>query len=368
MKNKIYIPALLLSALFRANAQEDNLIPNPGFEQYNYLPQKDREGISCVALWKNPVITGSGDYYHAESKIKKYRTGKNQFGKQQPHSGKAFAGVCISKKSREYLQIQLLRPLEKDKEYRISVFISCADKIWLGKLDEFGIIFSKKEMSINSNNYLIDPPAVVFRYEKKYKNKRNWIELSTIYKASGYEKVMTFGSFLYREKIIVETKEHGKISGAIAYAHYYVDDLSIVPLDNDLPVGASLASKDLLLRKATPAFSLGKTYNFKSLQFETGKSELLSTAYSELNELIIYLKKNPSVKILIRVFTDSGGDAVDNMELSYKRAQTVMSYLLSNEIDKENISIEGKGNHFPVGSNNTEAGTKKNQRVEISFF
>ncbi len=119
MKKKIYIPGLLLLTLFApidATSQEDNLIPNPGFEQYKRLPEKGSEGLSCVDVWRNPILIGLGDYYHADSKSRKYKTGRNVFGWQQPHSGKAFAGICVNKKIREYLQVQLLRPLKKDKE------------------------------------------------------------------------------------------------------------------------------------------------------------------------------------------------------------------------------------------------------------
>jgi outer membrane protein OmpA-like peptidoglycan-associated protein len=371
MKKKIYIPGLLLLTLFApidATSQEDNLIPNPGFEQYKRLPEKGSEGLSCVDVWRNPILIGLGDYYHADSKSRKYKTGRNVFGWQQPHSGKAFAGICVNKKIREYLQVQLLRPLKKDKEYRISIFISCADKIWLSKLDEFGIIFTKKEITIFPNEYLPDPPTIIFRDENMYKNKKDWIELSAIYKATGIEKVMTFGSFLYREKVVVETKEHGKVSGFTNYAHYYVDDISIIPLDDELPVQASISGIDPQVKKATPAFVTGNSYIFRSIQFETGKSELLPKAYPELNELIFYLKKNPSVKIVIAGHTDNEGDTTENMKLSYERAKAVMSYLLSNEIDEKHISIVGKGDRFPIDSNSTTEGREKNRRVEISFF
>lgn len=349
-------------------SQDDNLIPNSSFEQYRCLPQQGREGISCVEIWRSPVVIGAGDYYHEDSKTRRYKTGRNVLGYQQPHSGKAFVGICVNKKFREFIQVQLIKPLQKDKEYRISIFISCADKIWLGRLDEFGIIFTKKEIMINGNDYLIDPPTVVFRDEKKYTNKKDWIELSAIYKATGTEKVMTFGSFLYREKVVVETKEHGKIMGLTKYAHYYIDDMSIIPLDDDLPIHASIGGGEQQVKKTPPAFVSGNTYIFKSIQFESGKSDLLSKSYQELNELIFYMKKNPTVKILITGYTDNEGNAADNIKLSYNRAKAVMSYLLSNEINEKNISIEGKGDQFPVDTNNTEEGKEKNRRVEISFF
>ncbi|HET6226278.1 MAG TPA: OmpA family protein [Bacteroidia bacterium] len=371
IKNKVRKHILFLLLLHGSavlNAQDGNLIPNPGFEQYNYLPAKGRTGISCAKLWKNPDLNANGDYYHSGSLTRKYKTGRNAFGKQQPHEGNAYAGICVNKKFREFLQIQLLKPLEKDKEYRISVFISCPDKLWVGKLDEFGIIFSKKNMNINGNNYLIDPPAVIFREGKKYNNKKDWIELTSIYKASGYEKVMTFGSFLYREKVIVETKEHGKITGLSKYAHYYIDDFSIMPLDDDLPVQASNDDSNQPIINSKPDFVKGKVYVFNSIQFETGKSELLPKAYPDLNELIFYLRKNPSAKILITGHTDNEGNATDNLKLSYDRAQAVMSYLLSNEINEKQIFIEGKGDQFPIDSNNTEQGREKNRRVEVSFF
>ena len=62
------------------------------------------------------------------------------------------------------------------------------------------------------------------------------------------------------------------------------------------------------------------------------------------------------------------GTGEDNQKLSNARAKTIKRYLVSNGINETLLSIEGKGDQFPIASNDTEEGREQNRRVEISFF
>lgn len=367
---------LLAGLLFPAFlfSQANNLVPNSSFEQYKGLPDGPGEAAGKLAIWRIPVGSGPTDYYHQDAKSDMVRIPKNNFGYQKPHSGKAYAGICITKKSREYLQVDLLRPLEKGKQYEVKVFISCADRFGLSKVNEFGILFSQKKMFIPENEYMNIAPKIVFKKKNSYKNKKRWEELSVIYTADGTEKVMTFGSFLYQKKLAFEEDKtkHGKIKGLSKYAHYYVDDISIIPLVIDT---AMISSAPIVLPKeekkdSVPEheFKIGNTYIFNNIQFETGKSKLLSKAFPELDDLITYLEQNKNTKIIITGHTDSMGDPEDNLKLSLERAKTVMLYLVSKNIDEERLMIEGKGDTYPIVSNDTDAGRERNRRVEISFL
>lgn len=373
MKGRSYSLSIIIAFLYSMDfsfSQTLNLVPNPGFEEYNYLPD-DRQhlGISCAVGWKrNPVSIGIGDYYHDDSKTKHYKTGKNILGKQLPHSGKAFAGICITKKFREYLQADLITPLKKDKQYKISIFISRADRFYLGTVDEFDILFSKKAPYLADKEYFQGSPSIKFINEKKYKDKKHWIELIAVYTAKGDEKAITFGSLLYKERAFAKTTEHGRIHGLIGYAHYYVDDISITPLQPDSTAMVTELKAEKPYNVSVPDFIIGKTYVFKNIQFETAKSELLAKAYPELENLVSYLQKNESVRLLISGHTDNIGKPEDNRKLSYDRAKTIKFYLVSKEIDEKRISIEGKGDTYPIADNNTDEGREQNRRVEISFL
>jgi len=367
MANKFRIAFFLFFTLWASNSilsQTDNLVPNPSFEEYNSLPINTGEGIGCISTWNYTKYTGGIDYYHSDSHSKKANTKRNEFGHQAPHSGNAYAGICISKDYREFLQVKLISPLTKNKKYVIKIHISCGDKLYLSTVNEFHVIFSKNPFNIGADGYLLAPPELKFVKPTKYNNKRKWQELSLIYTAKGTEQWMTFGSFRYVEN----EKEYGEVFGLSKYAHYYIDDVSIIPLIKEAtPISPHVVKQ--IKQEVEQEFVSGETYVLENIQFETGKSTLLKESFSELDNLILYLLKHPNLKLKIVGHTDSRGDATKNMKLSYERANAVKQYLIANKnIKKELISIDGKGDTNPLNANITEADRKGNRRVEFSFY
>lgn len=356
--------SLIISFLPHFLLCQTNLVPNSSFEGNYLLPDDIGQGMKCITNWRFPILVGTGDYYHKDSPSKKANTNKNTFGKQEPHSGNAYVGICISKKFREYLQIDLFEPLKKGRQYKISIWISCGDKTGLGTVKEFGVIFSKKKFMIPNNEYMTVPPQVLFKNENGYDDTKNWVELSANYTASGDENALTFGCFMYKEN----GTEYGEIAGVTKYAHYYVDDISMYEIANNIAKTDPLVVTKKQDTTSFKDFSIGKTYIFKNIEFETGKSTLLPNAFPELDNLIIYIGKNPNTKLLITGHTDNIGNPESNLTLSYERATSIKQYLVSKGINEKLITVAGKGDKFPIDSNETEAGREKNRRVEVSFL
>lgn len=357
-----FLFGLCLAFSYSSMAQEENLVPNSSFEQYRGLPSDVAQGRKCIAQWKFPNFKGSGEYYHSDCKNRKVGTRRNKFGSQLAHSGSAYMGICIAKAFREYLQTELKQTLIKGEKYRISIFISCADKIGLSHVKEFNLVFSQKPFLIPTNEILLIPPTI--RFTGDFKNKSEWIELSTNYEAKGTEKFLTFGSFPYTEN----GQSQGKIYGITKYAHYYVDDISITKISNEETIVLDLVDEEISLVETIKSFSLGETYVFKNLLFESGKSVLLINDYSEVEKLIAFLKNKMEYSLLISGHTDNVGDSKANQSLSYQRADAVRSFLIKRGISKGSIQIEGKGDTRPIRSNATEEGREQNRRVEISII
>jgi outer membrane protein OmpA-like peptidoglycan-associated protein len=101
--------------------------------------------------------------------------------------------------------------------------------------------------------------------------------------------------------------------------------------------------------------------------YNTGSSDLKTSSYATLDELVIVLKAYPSINIEIGGHTDNVGKADKNLELSQKRAQSVASYLASHGIDGERVSYKGYGATVPVATNDTDAGKKQNRRTEVKI-
>lgn len=90
----------------------------------------------------------------------------------------------------------------------------------------------------------------------------------------------------------------------------------------------------------------------------------METALSKVAEKVLSTPGDEQLHIV--GYTDSTGPDAYNMKLSIRRAQAVADYLARVGVDRNNMTIEGRGETNPVADNGTEAGRAKNRRVEIT--
>lgn len=103
-----------------------------------------------------------------------------------------------------------------------------------------------------------------------------------------------------------------------------------------------------------------------SVLFASAKSDLLPGAQVKLGEVADALaKQDPLSKIVIEGHTDSQGGASYNQDLSQRRAQAVLDYLVSRGVAKDRVVAQGFGPTRPVADNNSPEGRANNRRVEI---
>lgn len=67
----------------------------------------------------------------------------------------------------------------------------------------------------------------------------------------------------------------------------------------------------------------------------------------------------------MQAHTDYFGSRSFNQELSQKRAQSVVNYLVSKGIDAGRLEAKGYGEVQPIASNETKEGRSMNRRVEF---
>jgi len=77
------------------------------------------------------------------------------------------------------------------------------------------------------------------------------------------------------------------------------------------------------------------------------------------------LKNQPDWKITVEGHTDNIGAKGANQLLSQKRAEAVVAWLGSHEVDRGRLAAAGLGDTKPVQDNATEEGRAKNRRVEL---
>lgn len=112
----------------------------------------------------------------------------------------------------------------------------------------------------------------------------------------------------------------------------------------------------------------GEVFIVKNLFFATNKTRILSRSEEALNDLYMYLARNPQVRIKIIGHTDSVGKDEANQKLSDGRANEVMKDLIERGISADRIEAEGRGETQPIDTNDTEEGRQNNRRVEIEIL
>ncbi|HTA60827.1 MAG TPA: OmpA family protein [Bacteroidia bacterium] len=108
---------------------------------------------------------------------------------------------------------------------------------------------------------------------------------------------------------------------------------------------------------------------FSSLQFATGKDIIQTISFPSLNQLATLMKQHTDDWTLkLSGHTDNQGQADANMLLSEKRAKAVKKYLVSKGVKDDKVIAEWFGQTQPIENNATEAGRKKNRRVEMKVL
>lgn len=111
--------------------------------------------------------------------------------------------------------------------------------------------------------------------------------------------------------------------------------------------------------------AVGEKVVLRNIFFATDKYELQPESMAELDKLLEFLKRNPSMVIEIGGHTDNVGSDAHNLELSQNRANSVFKYLLEKGIPAQRLSAKGYGKSVPMESNDTPEGRASNRRTEF---
>lgn len=100
-------------------------------------------------------------------------------------------------------------------------------------------------------------------------------------------------------------------------------------------------------------------------QFGFDEYRIAESSYPILDRIVNVMKHNSDIKIEIAAHTDNIGSFEYNMELSRKRAQSIMDYMVSKGISKDRLRAVGYGESRPIATNQKKEGRQKNRRVEF---
>jgi len=106
----------------------------------------------------------------------------------------------------------------------------------------------------------------------------------------------------------------------------------------------------------------------QKIQFKKDSAEIQGgVSFKILDVVFSILQMNPTIKVQIQGHTDNSGSREKNMELSQKRAESVMNYLVKKGIDASRMEAVGYGPDYPIADNSTNKGREANRRVEFKI-
>ncbi len=94
--------------------------------------------------------------------------------------------------------------------------------------------------------------------------------------------------------------------------------------------------------------SISKPIQIDNIFYEFGKWDLTASSEKALEGLVKLLNDNPNITIEIASHTDMKGNEEFNMNLSEKRAQSVVDFLVRSGIESERLTAKGYGKSKPM--------------------
>jgi OOP family OmpA-OmpF porin len=100
------------------------------------------------------------------------------------------------------------------------------------------------------------------------------------------------------------------------------------------------------------------------IQYEINQDSIQREEEEKLGVVATFLKKYPDTTAVIEGHTDNIGTPEDNMDLSQRRAESVVNYLVAtHRIARSRLSAVGYGDTRPMYDNATEKGKRMNRRI-----
>jgi outer membrane protein OmpA-like peptidoglycan-associated protein len=179
------------------------------------------------------------------------------------------------------------------------------------------------------------------------------------------------GKFIFR---VFENENYfllGERDGYITKRQAFTTRGKSVPLESlkELVTNITLDTLLVLDKKAK-----GLTFRLNNIYFAYDKADINSDAAKELDKLAELLNDNPEIKIEMGSHTDSVASEAYNIDLSQRRAESTVNYLIRRGIDPKRLEAKGYGESKPIARNTNPDGTDnprgrdRNRRTEFRIL
>ena len=168
----------------------------------------------------------------------------------------------------------------------------------------------------------------------------------------------------------VEIAENSPQTTAAAPEFVLRSSAKVDPLPTEFPELAEEAVKEAPSAKQDIAVAQQSIdqLDLDNISFLHGSATLTDDASTTLNAVVQTLSQHTNIKLHVEGHTDNTGDPNYNLDLSTKRAQSVVDYLVAEGIDNTRLVASGFGDRQPITTNETKEGRSKNRRIEFKLI
>lgn len=150
--------------------------------------------------------------------------------------------------------------------------------------------------------------------------------------------------FTLKENVSYIVNVLGDSASSLKYNDYF----SLADKDKGkLSTAGITENKEFVLDFCLPPI-IPEDIKFPAVLYDLGQATLRPESKDSLNYLYQLLIDNPNLVIELNAHTDSRGTAKDNLDLSQRRAQACVDYLISKGIAKERLVAKGYGEDRPL--------------------
>ncbi|ESK56470.1 OmpA family protein [Acinetobacter tjernbergiae] len=103
------------------------------------------------------------------------------------------------------------------------------------------------------------------------------------------------------------------------------------------------------------------------VHFALDQSNLSKESIDVLNQVVAFLKENPTYTLTLYGFTDARASEQYNLKLSMRRAKSVLAYLQQQGIHLDRVAVEAKGKKQTIDDENRKFGHALSRRVELIY-
>lgn len=215
-------------------AQVENMVLNPGFEEYETCPQSYTymdKSHKLIPHWTYPTFT-TPDYFNKCSSGE-VKVPDNFAGFSEPKSGKGYMGAILTGSNRdfrEYFQGTLSEPMKAGQVYCVSFWYKLASGSKFA-VDQLSMFFVKDQVANDNKTYLGYKSQVNNTEGLFLDNTDDWEQFCQLYTAKGGEQFFLVGNFKnYENTNYVVTGKDTKNKKGKSYAYYFFDDFEVRPL------------------------------------------------------------------------------------------------------------------------------------------